>query len=50
MSTEYVCSICGQPVSLSDDKTDDYGQPVHEDCYLKKLVAADESKLQLLAS
>jgi hypothetical protein len=39
MSTEFMCSLCSKPVSLEDDKTDEKGQPVHEDCYINKLSA-----------
>ena len=31
------CSICNQPVALEIAKTDDFGQAVHEECYVLKL-------------
>jgi hypothetical protein len=31
------CSICNQPVALEIAKTDDFGQAVHEECYVFKL-------------
>lgn len=31
------CSICNQPVALEIAKTDDFGQAVHEQCYVLKL-------------
>lgn len=33
------CSICGMPVQLESCKFDERGQPVHEDCYVAKLVS-----------
>src|ERR1700747_1672247 len=35
-----VCSICKQLVRLETAKTDENGQPVHEDCYLQRLMAS----------
>jgi hypothetical protein len=32
------CCICGMPVQLSSCKFDQRGQPVHEDCYVAKLL------------
>jgi len=34
------CAICQQPVRLETAKTDEIGQPVHEDCYLQRLMAS----------
>jgi hypothetical protein len=34
------CSICSQSVVLETAKTDENGKPVHEDCYIKRLLAA----------
>ena len=28
------CAICKQNVNLTESKTDEYGQAVHEDCYV----------------
>ena len=40
-----LCWICGRPVSLENSKTDEYGNPVHSDCYtaLLKLRQAGSS-------
>jgi hypothetical protein len=32
------CCICGMPVQLSSCKFDERGQPVHEGCYVAKLL------------
>jgi len=32
------CWICGKPVELESCKFDEHGQPVHEDCYVAKLI------------
>ena len=37
-ATPYCC-MCGMPVKLESCKFDERGQPVHEDCYVAKLVA-----------
>ena len=34
MSYEAQCSICREPVTLEESKTDEYGQAVHENCYI----------------
>lgn len=31
------CAICRKPVSLEESKADEYGQAIHEECYLSKL-------------
>lgn len=31
------CWICGKAVKLENCKVDEYGLPVHEDCYVAKL-------------
>ena len=46
----FPCAICNQPVSLGDAKADDKGRTVHEDCYLRQLIAAEESKARLHAN
>jgi len=33
------CAICKQTVHLTESKTDEYGQAVHEDCYVSMLAA-----------
>jgi len=34
------CVVCGKPVELESSKTDEGGQPVHEECYIRRLLAA----------
>jgi hypothetical protein len=34
MSYEPRCTICGDAVDLIESKTDEYGQAVHENCYV----------------
>jgi hypothetical protein len=48
------CAICGQPVSLTEDRSaDERGKPVHENCYLDKITrgvrCSDESKFDVRA-
>lgn len=31
------CSICNQPLSLESAHSDEYGAPVHEECYVLKI-------------
>jgi len=33
------CVICKQAVKLTESKADEYGQAVHEDCYVSMLVS-----------
>jgi hypothetical protein len=35
-----VCSICQQPIQLETSKTDEKGKPIHEDCYVQRLLAS----------
>lgn len=35
-----VCSICNKSIALETSKVDEDGKPVHEDCYIKRLVSA----------
>jgi hypothetical protein len=38
-----LCRICHEPVSLkSDTVTDENGQSVHEDCYVKEITGHDD--------
>lgn len=37
--TSLNCSICNQPVDLETTKTDDYGNAVHEECYVMLCVS-----------
>jgi hypothetical protein len=32
------CRICSEPVPVETAKTDDYGQAIHEVCYIRSLV------------
>jgi hypothetical protein len=32
-----ICSLCKLPVLLETSKTDEKGQPVHEECYVLNL-------------
>lgn len=38
------CVICGERVNLEASKTDDYGQAVHEECYVSKLIKKPKPK------
>ena len=33
------CWICGRPAELENCKIDEHGQPMHEHCYVAKLVS-----------
>ncbi|HEY1658095.1 MAG TPA: hypothetical protein VGG14_07100 [Candidatus Sulfotelmatobacter sp.] len=33
-----VCAICGDEVSLEQCKVDEYGVPVHDGCYVKRVL------------
>jgi hypothetical protein len=37
------CVICKQAVDLTESKTDEHGQAVHEDCYVSVLLSANET-------
>lgn len=37
-SVGFLCNICAKAVSLEKSKIDEYGQPVHEDCYVADLL------------
>lgn len=45
---EFNCSICEWPVDLKTCKTDDFGKPVHGDCYMLRelLKAATQPKVE----
>lgn len=32
------CAICGDEVPLEECKVDEYGVPVHDGCYIKKVL------------
>jgi hypothetical protein len=34
------CAICKQVVDLTESKTDEYGQAVHENCYASRLISS----------
>lgn len=36
------CSICREAVNLTESKTDEHGQAIHEDCYVSMLVSPKE--------
>lgn len=36
-SSPLFCGICGRKVSLEASRTDEHGNPVHEDCYVLKV-------------
>jgi hypothetical protein len=40
------CWICGRPMELGSCKFDEHGQPVHEDCYVAKLVADRPDRIE----
>jgi hypothetical protein len=40
---ELRCSICGQALSLETAKADEYGRPIHEDCYASKIKLKSDS-------
>jgi hypothetical protein len=42
MSNQYMCALCQKPVALENIKTDENGQPVHEDCYAQTLAPSSE--------
>jgi hypothetical protein len=31
------CSICNEPVEIETAKTDENGEAVHEDCYVRRM-------------
>ena len=35
-----ICSICNEPIRLETAKVDENGKAVHEDCYIKRLLAS----------
>ena len=39
------CAICRQAVSIEECKANEYGQAVHEDCYVTHLVGSQKSRL-----
>ncbi len=41
---EIRCALCSNPVQLETDPTDENGQAVHEECYVKKVARAEQSR------
>jgi len=37
------CSVCKQSIRLETAKSDENGKPVHEDCYMTRLMASLQS-------
>lgn len=37
MNPILLCRVCSQPVPVESAKTDDYGQAIHEMCYIRAL-------------
>jgi hypothetical protein len=37
-----ICNLCNKPVELEKAKTDENGQAVHEECYLRKVRSRTE--------
>lgn len=35
---EPACAICGEPVNLKTARFDEDGKPVHEECYVEKIL------------
>ena len=44
MIQELLCAICFHPIDLKKSKTDEDGNPVHEDCYALKTASLDKPK------
>jgi hypothetical protein len=38
------CVICGELVALEDSKEDEYGQAIHEECYISRLIGKKSMK------
>jgi len=36
---DMTCAICGRPVDLRQAVTGDMGEPQHEECYVRTLIA-----------
>ena len=39
-SSRATCAICNQTIALEDSKVSEDGQPVHEECYVAKVIQA----------
>ena len=42
--SEPMCAMCGKPIMLESAKTDERGNPVHEACYLQKVLDVNHKK------
>jgi hypothetical protein len=40
LSSIPICSVCHNPIHLEAAKADEDGKPVHEDCYVQRLLAS----------
>ena len=38
------CTICGKPLDLRTARTDDYGKPIHSECYTPRAVPPVDSQ------
>jgi len=36
---DITCCICAQPISLENSNTDERGESVHEECYVRKTIS-----------
>jgi hypothetical protein len=41
------CAICKQSVDLTESKTDEFGRPVHENCYVSLLIGKNRHGLTM---
>jgi hypothetical protein len=41
------CVICKKPVKLEDSKCNEFGQAVHEDCYVRMLTEKNQPLVSL---
>ena len=41
------CGICKESVNLEESKTDEYGQAIHEECYVSKLTRKSRESISL---
>ena len=40
----HLCWICGKPVDLATCKTDEYGEAVHEACYVARIALENSAR------
>jgi hypothetical protein len=45
----HLCWICGKAVTLEECKVDEYGMPVHDECYLVLILWGEEEAAQKAA-